>query len=87
MSADKKPEKKPNPNKGSGREALREAGKFQGDLAATSVISYLVTGPALYGGIGWLLDRWLGTSFFLPIGIVGGMALSIYLIWFRYGRT
>jgi len=70
-----------------GREALRAAGQFQGDLTAASIISYLVTGPALYGGIGWLIDKVAGTSFFLPIGIVGGMALSIYLIWFRYGRT
>jgi F0F1-type ATP synthase assembly protein I len=47
--------------------------------------SYLVTGPLLYGGIGWLLDRWLGTEFLLPVGLVAGMALSLYLIWFRYG--
>ena len=32
-----------------------------------------------------LLDHWLGTAFLLPVGIVGGMALSLYLIWFRYG--
>jgi hypothetical protein len=47
--------------------------------------SYLLAGPLVYGGIGWLLDRWLGTAFLLPVGIVGGMALSLYLIWFRYG--
>lgn len=70
-----------------GRSVFREAGQFQSDLAATSIISYLITGPALYGGLGWLGDRFFGTSFLLPVGIVGGMALSIYLIWFRYGRT
>ena len=42
---------------------------------------------AFFGGIGWLLDRFLGTGFLVPLGVVGGMALSIYLIWFRYGRT
>jgi len=42
-------------------------------------------GPLLYGGIGWALDSWLGTAFLLPVGIVGGVALSLYLIWFRYG--
>ena len=47
--------------------------------------AYLLSGPLLYGGAGWLLDHWLGTSFLLPVGIVGGMALSVYLIWFRYG--
>lgn len=57
------------------------------DNVHVSVISYLITGPALFGGIGWLLDRVLATSFLLPVGIVAGMALSIYLIWFRYGKT
>jgi len=52
---------------------------------AWRAFAYLLSGPLLYGGIGWLLDSWLGTQFLLPIGIVGGMALSLYLIWFRYG--
>ncbi|KAB7746602.1 hypothetical protein GA707_01125 [Nostocoides sp. F2B08] len=53
----------------------------------STIIAYLVTGPALFGGLGWLLDRWLGTGFFTPVGVVGGMALSLYTIWLRYGRT
>jgi ATP synthase protein I len=33
-----------------------------------------------------LLDRWLGTGYLLVLtGILGGMALSLYLVWFRYG--
>lgn len=51
----------------------------------TKVVGYLLAGPLFYGAIGWGLDRWLGTSFLLPIGILGGVALSLYLIWFRYG--
>jgi hypothetical protein len=47
--------------------------------------AYLLSGPLVYGGLGWLGDRWLGTGFLLPVGLVGGMALSLYLIWFRYG--
>ena len=30
-------------------------------------------------------DHLLGTSWLVGAGIVGGMALSLYLIWFRYG--
>jgi len=52
---------------------------------AWRAFAYLLSGPLLYGGAGWLLDHWLGTGFLLPLGIVGGMALSVYLIWFRYG--
>jgi ATP synthase protein I len=51
------------------------------------VLSYLIGGIATYGGLGWLLDRWLGTSFLLPIGIVLGAGLAILLIYFRYGRS
>ena len=50
-----------------------------------NVVSYLISGPALFGGIGWALDRWLGTAFLVPVGILVGMAVSLYLVWFRYG--
>jgi F0F1-type ATP synthase assembly protein I len=50
-----------------------------------NVVSYLITGPAMFGGIGWALDHWLGTSWLVAVGILGGMALSLYLVWFRYG--
>ncbi len=55
-----------------------------GEAAAWTVLSYLLTGPALYGGLGWLLDKWLGTTFFIVVGLLGGMALSIYVIYRRY---
>lgn len=55
------------------------------EAAAWTVLSYLITGPLLYGGLGWLLDQWLGTGFFVGLGIVGGMALSLYVVYVRYG--
>jgi len=67
------------PSGGRSPEGSREAND------AWRAFAYLLTGPLVYGGIGFGLDRWLGTSFLLPVGIVGGMALSLYLIWFRYG--
>jgi len=53
--------------------------------SAWMVVGYLITGPLIYGGLGALLDHWLGTTWLVGAGIVGGMALSLYLIWFRYG--
>jgi F0F1-type ATP synthase assembly protein I len=50
-----------------------------------NVVSYLISGPVMFGGIGWALDRWLGTAFLVPVGILAGMAVSLYLVWFRYG--
>ena len=48
------------------------------------VLSYLIGGILVYGGIGFGLDRWLGTWFFLPVGIVLGAGLTIWLLNFRY---
>jgi hypothetical protein len=50
-----------------------------------NVVSYLITGPTMLGLIGWGLDSWLGTTWLVAVGILAGMALSLYYIWFRYG--
>jgi hypothetical protein len=47
--------------------------------------AYLLSGPLVYGGMGWGLDACLGTRFLLPVGLVAGMVMSLWLIWFRYG--
>jgi ATP synthase protein I len=47
--------------------------------------SYLVSGAAVYGLIGWGLDRWLGTRFLVAVGIVFGVALAIYMTFGRFG--
>lgn len=54
---------------------------------ATDVIAYLLAGPLLFGGVGFLLDRWLELTFFVVIGLLAGMALSMYVIWNRYGTS
>ena len=66
-------------------EEQRKAADRRDSEMYTKVIGYLLAGPLLYGGIGWAADRWLGTGFLLPVGVVAGFALSLYLIWFRYG--
>ena len=53
-----------------------------------ALISYLITGMLVYGGIGWLLDRWLGfDSLFLPIGVVFGVAAGGYLGYMRFLKS
>jgi F0F1-type ATP synthase assembly protein I len=47
--------------------------------------SYLVSGAAFYGLLGWVLDRWLGTTFLVVIGILLGVALGIYMTFGRFG--
>jgi ATP synthase protein I len=67
-------------------------GRDQGDAwrganQAWGVIGSLLSGVLVWGGVGWLLDRWLGfDGLFLPIGMVAGMGLGIYVVYVRYGR-
>jgi ATP synthase protein I len=55
-----------------------------GEASAWTASAYVITGPLIYGGLGWLLDRWIGTSFLLPLGILAGMVLSFYVVTVRY---
>lgn len=50
-----------------------------------AILSYLIAGISLYGGLGWLGDHFLNTRFLLPVGFVAGMAISVYVIIKRYG--
>jgi F0F1-type ATP synthase assembly protein I len=47
----------------------------------------MISGMAVWGGAGWLLDRWLDTRVFAPVGIILGMAVAIYLVVARYGAV
>ena len=49
------------------------------------VLSYLIGGVVVYGGIGLGLDRLFGTQFLLPVGVVLGAGLTVLLLHFRYG--
>lgn len=55
------------------------------ESVGVSALSYLLSGPVLFALIGYGFDRLLHVGFLVPVGLLAGMALSIYLIWFRYG--
>jgi dipeptide/tripeptide permease len=38
----------------------------------------------LYGLLGWLADRWLGTTFLVAIGILVGAGFGIYMTIARF---
>jgi F0F1-type ATP synthase assembly protein I len=50
------------------------------------VLSYLISGVVFYGGLGWVGDHVLGTRFLLPIGIIAGAAVGVYVIIKRFGQ-
>lgn len=47
------------------------------------LISTLVGGPAVWGGIGYGVDRLADTSAFLPIGVVVGFVTSFYIVYVK----
>ena len=73
------------------RRAEQEGGQVHSHATGMNtglrVLSYLIAGVALYGGLGWLADRLLGTAFWLPLGIVLGAAFAVYTIIRRFGRV
>jgi F0F1-type ATP synthase assembly protein I len=58
------------------------------ESAGWSILSYLIGGMAVYGGIGWLVGHWAGhTSAFLAGGMLVGLGLALALVILRYGRS
>ncbi|MCU1604559.1 MAG: uncharacterized protein JWP46_1024 [Modestobacter sp.] len=52
-----------------------------------AVTGTLISGMAVWGGAGWLLDRWWDIVVFFPVGIIFGMTVAIYLVVKRYGAA
>jgi F0F1-type ATP synthase assembly protein I len=51
-----------------------------------TAVSYLLAGMLVWGGIGWLVDHYVGTKgIFAGIGAVVGIAGGVYLIVRRLG--
>src|SRR5947209_18452822 len=50
-----------------------------------AIVGTMLSGMAVWGGAGWLLDLWLDIKVFAPVGIILGMAVSIYVVVVKYG--
>jgi F0F1-type ATP synthase assembly protein I len=62
------------------RKAKTPTGKSEKKVDPYSISGYLLAGMVLYGGLGWLIDKWAGTSnVFAPIGVIFGLAAGLYL--------
>ncbi|HSR83899.1 MAG TPA: hypothetical protein VLM11_06920 [Streptosporangiaceae bacterium] len=51
------------------------------------ILSYMLGGMILYGGIGWLVSHWTGIALLFPLGMILGVGLSVAMIIFRFTRT
>jgi F0F1-type ATP synthase assembly protein I len=62
-------------------------GTWQGIDQANIMSLELISAILVWAGIGWLVDRWLGTApWFVAIGALVGNAAGIYLVWLRSSR-
>lgn len=57
------------------------------DAGAWDIVAYLLSGMLLWGGAGWLLDRWLDLEVFLPVGLLVGTGLALFIVYLRFGRA
>lgn len=69
------------------RERLHGALQPRGEDVAWSALGSLLAGPIVWGGVGFLLDGWLGTGRALTaVGVVVGALTSFYIVYLRFGR-
>ena len=62
------------------RKSEAPTGKSEKQIDPWSITGHLLAGMALYGGLGWLIDKWAGTTdVFTPIGVIFGLAAGLYL--------
>lgn len=61
--------------------------KRQGEADAWNAFSLVLSGMLVWGGVGWLLSRWLGSQAWIGLGLMVGTAAGLALVWLRYGRT
>jgi F0F1-type ATP synthase assembly protein I len=73
----------PRPSAGAPHVRAAMVGVDQASIMGMELVAAILT----WSGIGWLVDRWLGTApWFLVIGGLIGNAAGLYLIWLRSGR-
>jgi F0F1-type ATP synthase assembly protein I len=59
---------------------------WSGASQGWAILGTLLAGICVWGGIGWLVDLWLGTTFVKAIGVIIGAAASVYLVTVRYTK-
>jgi ATP synthase protein I len=52
-----------------------------------TAFSYLLSGMAAYGAIGWLIGRAVHIQMLFPIGMLVGLAISLGFVIWRFGRA
>lgn len=59
----------------------------QGQYQAADILAELLSGILVGGLLGWFIDSRLERTLFLPIGLISGACLGLYVVLIRYGRS
>jgi len=62
-------------------------GEHGGTDQGFRILGILTSGLLFYGGLGWLADRWLHTTWLLPVGMILGSVAGVYLVIVKFGRS
>ena len=83
MSPTTRPSTEPDPHESDEARTERERSQAQKmDSVLWSIVGHMAASLVCYGGLGYLLGRWLGHPILLLFGVLFGMAVSlIYTIW------
>lgn len=61
---------------------------WRGADVAMQITGLMLAGIMVWGGVGYLLDRWIGFHWiFLPVGMLLGLGTSLYLVYIKHGRN
>jgi F0F1-type ATP synthase assembly protein I len=66
--------------------AQERASRAMGLEAGWTVFSYMISGMAAYGIIGWLIGRAVHIGLLFPLGMVAGLGISVGFVIYRYGK-
>ena len=51
-----------------------------------SAMNLIMSGVLFWGGVGWLVSRWLDSRVWMGVGVVVGGVLGVWCVYLRYGR-
>lgn len=54
------------------------------DGAFWSIVGYLISGFLIWGGLGYLADKFFHTQILFVFGMMIGAVASLFLIWSRF---
>lgn len=85
MSPTTRPDRAPDPDPHESDQAKAERERREArqmDATLWTIVGHMAASLLVYGGLGYLLGRWLGHPILLLFGLLFGMATSLgYTIW------